>query len=354
MRNPLPLFVVAAIAATALSPAVRAQAKPAEELKRFDFMVGTWKAEGHTHVMGQKVPWTADQSVRWVLDGHALQDDTIIELPEGRIAMRSMITWDSEAECLRMFTVDNILGVSWSDAWWTEDGKFVTFGTGVEEGQPFTERWVTTYSGEKEMSFESTRAVAAGEFAPYVVGTSEKVSDTPEEFDLEAIDHLYGAPQPKMENMGAMAGDYTMAGSGMGMDLAGWTKVRALFDGHVLEVRDGSNDESGYGSVHYISWNETDGCYRHFGVNSMGMSGHTEARYVGPDLVHTSAEVMGGVPFANRTVMSFGEDGSLVKVVSHMLMGTDAPMKDFEATYTRKDTADATNKKGSRKGDGGK
>jgi len=137
--------------------------KPAPELKKLDYFVGTWTSEGDTKPgpMGPGGKWTTTDRYQWMEGGFFLTGQTEYSGPEGKSKGPFFLGYDTND---KMFTYDafssmgeaghakgNLDGDTWT---YTSDEKM--------GGQSFKSRYTmkilspTSYSMKYEMSKDGT------------------------------------------------------------------------------------------------------------------------------------------------------------------------------------------------------
>jgi len=86
----------------------------------------------------------------------------------------------------------------------------------------------------------------------------------------------------------------------------------------------------------FWGWHQQAGCMRVVFVDSMGVAGQMDARWVEGKLVSTSNGTMGGVPTTQRFVLTFGRKGQLKGAVVYTVTGVMDPFVSFKATYKKR------------------
>ena len=91
------LVVLTAIPTGAQSPRVLNELT--EELKKLEFFVGDWDAEGSVFdAAGEKSSWTGNARGRWALRGRHLRLDATVTTKAGTTESSAMFTWDAHRE----------------------------------------------------------------------------------------------------------------------------------------------------------------------------------------------------------------------------------------------------------------
>jgi len=335
----------ATAAALLLSCPVLSQQGPAPELQKFERMLGTWEGKGTAKMQPgmPPAPWTSKSSTRWALDGHAVCDDMVVEFPGMGMPpmfMRTYTTWDSDYKKFRVFSLNSLGHLSTSDVYWEGD-TLVQFSTGIQEGTPYSERWINQYA-EDAVEFESLKVLGTGEPFTEIVGTAKRISKTPKQLDITAYGAFIGtAAGEEMKRVTRGVGHYAMKGTstqepdGEAMSLSGTTTVRSLFDGLVLAVED-KGESVGYASEHYLAWAPERNCYTHVAINNFGFATFSEAVWMNNSLVFTDASRMMGEPAVDRTIIHYDDHGRLQHATSHVTKGAAAPFQTFSGRWTLK------------------
>jgi len=138
-----------------------------------------------------------------------------------------------------------------------------------------------------------------------------------------------------------MAGQYEVTGSmnmpGMPkMDITGNENCKMIFGGTVFAIHT-KGQPMDYEGASYIAWDPETNCYSSIMLSTMGEVGIASARFVGKDLVFTSAGSQQGQPMVGRNVLAVGDDGSITSVAADGITSVDKPVRVFEASYKKKD-----------------
>ncbi|MCR9245999.1 MAG: DUF1579 domain-containing protein [bacterium] len=320
--------------------------KPAPELQKFAPLIGNWQGKGVFHdPKAGDMKWTARGSYRWVLSNFWVEEDFWIEF-EGQDApmvFRAYMGWDAENQRFVNLHVSNDGALAMDELVFSPEGAMVGLMRQQNGATHYCERAVTKVNGDK-MTMAIDFLMASGPSSRVVEGEFERV-DAVAPTVLTA-----GAMGDKVEPMAKLvraAGVYDVKGSmtwmpGMpAMNIHGTDTYTALFGGAVLHGHtDGGSDMSPepYYSHVFWGWDQKKKCYRGIYVSNMGECGQMEMRYSqdGKHLVTTNALTKGGVPMVQRFVLTLDENGAFQKGVSHAIIDAGAPMKDFEASYTKK------------------
>jgi len=93
------LALMVAFAAPMVAQTPRPLNELTEELKKLEFLMGDWSAEGSVYpAEGEKETWSGTARGRWVLRGRHLRLDTTVTTKAGTTESSAMLTWDPHRE----------------------------------------------------------------------------------------------------------------------------------------------------------------------------------------------------------------------------------------------------------------
>ena len=345
-------LVLSAALATLPSAVVPAQSfGPALELKKLEPLVGRWQTSG-TSVMVPGQPegkWTSESNYRWVLGGHYLRADSWVDFDTegmGRLEFVGFMGWDRENKRYVSWDVSNMGTIASSVVHWTGDDTFVQVATGVEDGEPTIERWVTKI-GDGKMSFVVHRAVGTGDFHRHVRGAGERISEQAAEVQAADTSFMADAAKAKMKRFAKANGVYDVKGwmipvpGAPKVEIFGSDVRRMIFDDTVLAGHLRGNAAPGmpaYEAVQFIAWDPIDNTYKALGLCNYGEAQLQDARWHGNSLVMTGAHLHMGQSMVARSLFQVDDHGGFQTMSSHDIQGTAAPAHCFEATYRKKDS----------------
>jgi hypothetical protein len=323
---------------------------PAKELARLHRLLGTWEGEG-TSTMAADAPeitWTGRTTVRKVLGGHFLREETRIKLSDPFPATIGFIAhygWDAGEERYVSYAVDSMGKVASTELIWLDNDTLISTATTMEQGKPVIERWITHFEGDTQ-KFTSEKASGSEAFFTQIRGTMKKVDDA-KPVDLKGVGATFGAAAPEMERLGRMAGRYRVSGAyRMGPDremvpFEGLDTYTSIFGGQIL-VTTAAGD--GYEAWSGKGWDPLRQRYVFVELNNWGMAHTTEAWFTDD---HHLASMIGGMwmgqPMRARTIVELDDHGRPKKAHSHILRSSQKPYMSFESTYVPEATGEKTN-----------
>ncbi len=338
-----------AFALSVLCPAALAQEPPApaSQLQKFQPLIGNWEASGTMRATpdAEEIAWTARESYRWVLGGHFVRLDSVVNLGEGmrHFALISFMGWDNENGGYVEFRASGRGEVAARDVHFPNDDTMLTAWTTMMEGQPMVGRSVVRM-GDSTYTFEVHAAIGDGPFFTYFRGSAKKTSAVEEAQAVDAT-MVMAPPIPEMAMFEKMAGEYEVKGSmipASGMPetpITGNEVIRLIVGGRLMESHitgDGAPGMPPYELFRYTAWNPVDKCYDSISVDNMGMSGKAQLRALDDrTMVATAAAVMYGQPTVNRTLLTLDAQGRCSAVVVHAIAGAGEPQQTFSATYRK-------------------
>ena len=340
----LSLFLCASLAV-----AQEEMTKPAQQVQKFAPLVGTWEGSGivRHEPGGPEETWKAKSSARWVLGGHFLREDVGIRMPSMPTPLEfcHLYGWDRENERYVVIDVSNLGIARINEVHWTPGGKMVTAKQSIMQGMLIVERTVTEFSDDK-VSFVLHEAIGDGDFFEHVRGEMKRTNEKPTEVDV--VDaafspEIVATAQKRLSRFGPCVGRYKMKGwfiptpGAAKQDFSGSETIRAIFDGSVIEMISKGDPMPGmpdYAGIGWITWDDHAKCYKMTYANNMGEVVAQECRFIGDQLVVTSAALYQGEPTCMRGVIEIGDQG-FRKYTAHALTAAMPPRQIFEATYEK-------------------
>ena len=142
---------------------------PAEGLKQVEFFLGEWEIESRS-ADGSRVVGRARSSVRYILDGTAMQADYRGLDPAGNVVFRgtTVRTWvPSTGRFAVHWAMANLPGYTYIDVEY-RDGELHGDGRGFDAQGEFVERYRYFDISDRHYSFEMSRSYDGGEtWAPF-------------------------------------------------------------------------------------------------------------------------------------------------------------------------------------------
>ena len=326
------------------APPAPSMVTPAPELGRFEPLLGRWRSQGSGRAETSRgtleFDWTGEHEFRSALGGHVVQELTRLEVEGlGTLLFKNLWGYDRSREQHVVSGITNMGDAFCATVEWPADDTFFYAVTERDEGNLSGERWVTRIGADR-IEQEVWKWVGAGKEVKHVWGTLERARDDSEPvlFDTSLS---AGWTAPEMAKLAGMAGRYTFEGDitpmpGMTMQARGREAIESIFGGAVLEIRVEGEPLPGmpaYEAWGAYAWNAVRGDYDLLFVDNFGTAQHRRAQWVGQQLVATSNGQKLGQPSAYRSVVSFGEGGTLREVVEHELIGTAEPLQSFRVKY---------------------
>ena len=128
------------------------------------------------------------------------------------------------------------------------------------------------------------------------------------------------------------------------MAISGQEVIAPIFNGSIISMHiEGDpvgGDPSGfrYEGLAFLTWNPKHECYDQFWLNNMDETATTELRWVDDrNLVATHSGVQFGKPEASRATLELNEKGAIKKTSMDRLNSTNAVVRAFHGTYTKKE-----------------
>lgn len=181
--------------------------KPADEIKRLEPLVGSWKGEGKMHEpMGNRTAWKANISFRWSHDGFWLQEDKVISFaddPQGIVAVRAYLGWDAENRRYVTCIASNTGEVGLHEFELMPDGSMVLMGT-PRQPTPHADRLTMKVDGDSMT--QCITKLLQGLVLDFSSGTFERIkADGPELAGIGAFAQPAG---DQMRQLNRVAGVY--------------------------------------------------------------------------------------------------------------------------------------------------
>jgi hypothetical protein len=344
----LPAWFVPIAATGALAAQDMEMPQPAKELVRFERMVGEWNGRGTSRSApgAPEAPWTGTLSFRKTLDGFFYEEDLTVDFGAAMptpLQMKQIVGWDAEHQKYVKYIVSNAGDGHAVDLHWLDADTHIELHRYLDpRGQPALSRGTTRFVADG-FTYTSEGCSGGGEFFAHVEGKFTRADGGAAAKILEAS-FMDAEPAPQLGKASKMVGKWKVAGTmvmapGMPeMAIGGIETIAPIWGGTVLQstIVGDADAQSGfvYRSIGFVIFNRERGCLQNLMADNMGVCGAADCRFEGKDLVVTGASPMMGKPAAQRAVIEFGDDG-ISRVTSHVLFGTAAPLKNFEATYTR-------------------
>ena len=321
---------------------------PPEELGRFEPLLGNWQTEGTYRVGDMEVPWTARNTMRKILNGHAIEDDLVVEMRDGdqvyEYVSKTWYGWSRDQGSYWLLSIDNFGKVTRADVAWPEDGTLVSASTVVDRdtGQISIERSVNSYEGDTTQ-FQMVRL--RGSAAPETVleGKGRKGGEDV----VVQPEQLAKGPGEAPEEMLAvkgMAGKYAVEGKVVPfpgvppVEIAANETVHSLANGALLLMHIEGTKPAGpqtYEAWGILAWHPQTRSHVSYFIDNMGGTGTTYGRRVDKKLVMIGANPTYGMLDAQRTTLSFREDGTIQRVESLHFGPLGNPYVGFEANYKK-------------------
>ncbi|HEB52632.1 MAG TPA: DUF1579 domain-containing protein [bacterium] len=336
----------AAVAAQPVCAQDMPDMRPAAELAKLKPFVGNWQGRGTMDdPSGESMSWRAHGTYRWVLNDHFLREDFVIEFDGMPVPMvfRSYIGWDRENGRYVAAVCSNEGIARLNEVQLGDGGAMTVMMRGHEAGSPYFERHCSSVEGD-EMSLTIDLLMVEGD-AVRVIDSKLMRCDDAYDGDTDAKGWMGATPDENLVRLAKANGLYDVKGSVVmmpgqpPMNIHGTDLYESWFGGNVCHGQtngfaDGAPDE--YVAHSFWSWDAHRRCLVTVFVSNMGEIGEMEARWVGEQLVSTTATVQMGMPLAQRFVMTCAADGHWRTGIGHSLMGAIDPFVSFKATYEKK------------------
>ena len=317
-----------ALALSVLCPAALAQElpAPATQLQKLEPLVGDWLGSGTIKSTpdGGDLAVTATESARWVLGGHYLRQETIVDLGEAipSIAIMTFTGWDNETQRHVSFQVGNDGSLGSVETLIPDDETILSARIRIGEGQLVVERGVTRL-GDGTYRFATQTAIGDGPFFTIVQGTARRTAAAGNALAVEASASM-APPAAEVAVLGKMSGEYrlqtrmTLAPGAPEIEATGTLAVRLIFGGTVQEMHqflEFGADVPAIESFRYTAWNPADNCYDVIVITSMGGGPYTaQLRQVDDrTFVDGGIIVNAGQPTFVRLVLTCDAQGSITR-----------------------------------------
>ena len=317
---------------------------PAKQLSSYEGLLGTWKGKGVVvHAPGtDEIPWTSQTHYRKVMNGHFIEEVTIVEVTGlGTLQMKGFYGYDKENKRYVSCGFSNFGTANYSVVRWADKKTMVTTNSGAENGQTTVERWVTSF-GDGKQSIIGYKAISGGPEFVHVKGSSTKVDTNVKGIAVDASMGVMPA-NPAMAKLKGMVGTFKIKGR-MAMspeqrvNVTGKETMALIFGGSILEAKlygdpmPGGPAYEGYG---VWAWNTAKNCYDMIFLDSMGQMHHGSCHWAGKKLIFLQSGVQMGLPYTQRGVLKFDENGVFKGVSQHRMQGTQPPFESFNGEYTK-------------------
>ena len=311
-------------ALSVLWPPALAQRPPATQLKKLEPLIGNWQVSGTLKPTadGEDIPWTAQQSYRWVLRGHFLKEEMIVNLGDAMPAFASIsfTGWDDETQGYVSFQVSNDGNLASVETFVADDDTILTARTRLREGQLVVERGVTKL-GDGTYRFETQAAIGDGPFFTLLQGSARRTAAAGSALEVEASASM-APPAPEMAVLGKMSGEYRF-GPPEVENPWGTATVRLIFGGTVQVHQFRGAQEETVG-LRYIAWSPADNCYNAISFVGNGESSKTQLRQVDDrTFVDDGRFVRADQPTFWRLFLTCDAQGSLAQMGIDSSVGTE-------------------------------
>ncbi len=313
-------------ALSVLCPPALAQRPPATQLKKLEPLIGNWQVSGTLKPTadGEDIPWTAQQSYRWVLRGHFLKEEMIVNLGDAMPAFASIsfTGWDDETQGYVSFQVSNDGELASVETFVPDDDTILTARTRLREGQLVVERGVTKL-GDGTYRFETQAAIGDGPFFTLLQGSARRTAAAGSALAVEASASM-APPAPEMAVLGTMSGEYRF-GPPEVENPWGTATVRLIFGGTV-QVHQFRT------ILRYTAWSPADNCYNAIMLVGNGESSKTQLRQVDDrTFVGDGGFMRADQPTFVRLVWTCNAQGSLAQMEGYMSVGAEEAQR---SSYT--------------------
>ncbi len=328
--------------------------KPPTQLAKFDRLLGHWSGSGTmiSEPGATPITWNATTRMQKVLGGQFVRRSLTADFGNARepITGLAFLGFDPQTNKFVSGNLSSMAPGFTAEITWRDANTLISLNTRILGNVRIVERFITTI-GDGQYSIVGERALDGGNFSPYVKGSYRKIqpSATVEAvFRVEQPSDLAAArgaaASPQIAKIAGMIGTYKIDGSVI--PAPGDTK-RAI-SGNInctlglrgtaveLKVKGNATAEMPARNAYIaFTWDAAENCYRILFANNLGQLNSNEGRFVGDQMIITGTQVQDGKPMVARSVLTFGEDGSLGTVTTHSILGANDPVLTFSARYTK-------------------
>lgn len=307
-------------------------------------MIGSWTGSGIVVPEPGAEPrsWTVTSVFGRALDDTAIQEDTHVHVDgEGfpPVGIRAMYAFDRATERYMVLTASSARGVESAQLTLGDDRTVVRVDCRVEHGRSVVERWLTRLVDDR-LELTCHRSVGSGPSFIAVRGTLER-STTP--ITLPTVDPTaYPPPSKEMVRLGLINGFYTASGTvrpaanAPSEEISGVETTVPLFGGIVLQSRLESEVDPQLGAYRawgVKGWDDDAQSYDTVQTSNLSEVEVSVMGWVGAVLVWTGQLIRESVPGVSRGVITVTAANGVERVRSDVMLGTERPWRDFEATY---------------------
>ena len=339
-------MIVTALCAVLLAGFCQAQdTKPAEEMKKFDVMLGSWEGSGtfreSTDVEAHD--WTSVQTVTPILNGHAVQEDLRIDarMP-APIVYRSIHAWNpGEKRYLSMGMGNTGVG-STSEFFWIDDHTLTGSMIEKKEGKVVTSQWVVTY--EKDSYKLLVRVAENGNDSfTMLEGTYRRSQKTFSADDLEGA--ALAPPSEEMAAIKGLVGSWTFKSTFVdepgaeAIEITGHERIRFILGGHALmrecDVEPSKSFPATTKVIGYVIWSPRAHYYLVLSLSNLGMVSLGKMYKHEGSLIFIGMTAIREKPILNRSVIEFSDNGNVMEIWSEMSTGKSKTFRSEESKYER-------------------
>lgn len=333
------------------------QVPPPRELEQLGWMIGSWTGSG-TFVRkpgAEPQAWTATSVFGWALDDTAIQEDTVVRVARGiddtddgdgalqTVGIRAMYAFDRATGRYMVLTASSLRGVESSQLTLGDDRTLVRVDSRVEDGRAVIERWLTRQTDDR-IEITCQRSVGSG---PTFVAVRGALERSPTPIPPPVFEPAtFPPPSKEMVRLSVINGFYTASGtfrptaSAPPERLSGIETTVPLFGGIVLQSQLESEVDPELGAYRawgVKGWDAETRYYDTVQVSNLSEVEVSIMRWVGDELVWTGQLSRESVPGVSRGVITVSVEHGVERVRSDVMLGTERPWQDFEATYERQE-----------------
>lgn len=347
--KPVPTFVALALLhAPLLALQDEGPTAPAQELKAFAPLVGSWEGTGAVRMSAAgdaTASWTATIDAEWILDGHALREVTVVDFgPELQsISMDTLYLFDRESKRLAQYSVSSTGGLDVADLVHSpEPGTIMYVSTQMVEGRAMLDRGMLRFKGDT-LSLVIERSEGGGKAYDHVNGAFTRRKDGARTITASAQRAAVLAqpllPLAPMIGTFDLAGAWTPAPGAPALKITGVDTITPMLGGQALTIETVGAAEGSpmvYRGYSIIAWNEDDGSFHQAWADNMGMGGHNPLYEVADGhFVSVRSGHENGLPYSERAELRC-KLGKLVSARSERMVGALPAATMFEAQYRAK------------------
>ena len=331
----------------AASAPAQEQTAPAPQLDRFKPLAGTWEVSGTMKESAgdPEIPWTARETQRWVLGGHFMRQDTVIDFGDAmpKLVFINFMGWDREHQRYVSCGAANTGEVSFQEVFFPSDDTMVMVNSGTAAGELVVQRNVVEFTDDS-YTFAIESAIGSSPFFTAIEGSAKKTAAVGETLAAEASASM-APPVEEMSLFAKMAGEYDFTGTVVpapgepSMEITGHESMALIFGGTVASqtiTGSAGPDVPPYEAVGFGGWNPVDMCFDMVAIDNMGSVGKMQMRVVdNKTVVGTMASMMIGQPAVGRTTLILDAQGHIVESFTDAIFSNNEPTRTFSGKYTR-------------------